>query len=195
MTAILTRIDANQVPVVFIADTFNKEAGTIQAWIKGAPQVVSLDYYHTTQPLSEADEKILAQRYSRSTGDNNVTIRQRLPRTERVIPNRLAKEPRQKPPVEAAPLPVVAETPVAVPNGPAAPTPEQMMAVLEQQRVEFMQQMAARDEQMAKLIAALTPTVGRTRSPRKAAARKAAAKPMTAKATTRRRAKPLESKI
>lgn len=88
-TQILCRIDHENEPVVFLANTLNN--GRIKAWIQGNDKVqyVGYDYYKLAKPLSEEDSKELAKRYSEATGDKDVYIRQRLPRVYRTVPNRL----------------------------------------------------------------------------------------------------------
>lgn len=93
MNEILCRIDpATTKPVVFIANTYNRESSTVSGWVYGdkAPHPMSVEFYHTTLPLSEEDQKTLAERYKTATGDNDAILRQRLPRTPKSRPNLLA---------------------------------------------------------------------------------------------------------
>jgi len=95
MTQILCRLDHENKPVVFIADTLNN--GRMKAWQEGdeKPKYVGFDYYKNTTQLSEADSKVLAKRFAEATGQE-VYIRQRLPRTYRKVPNILAVDNDQK---------------------------------------------------------------------------------------------------
>lgn len=117
-TGVLCRWDGEKnKPVVF--NTNKMEGGMIESWISGDPEMVPLSYYHTTLPLASADEKLLAARYAKATGDKNVQIRHRLPRTVKEVPNRIAKTPliKLQDLPEAAPAPVVA--PVVETTAPA----------------------------------------------------------------------------
>jgi hypothetical protein len=80
MSQILCRLDSQLSPVVFISDSIDDNK--ILAWKNGnkSAEIVSLDYYKTTLPLTIADSKLLAKKYSEATGDNDIEIRQRLPR-------------------------------------------------------------------------------------------------------------------
>lgn len=127
-TGILCRWDGEKnKPVVF--NTNKMEGGMIESWISGDPVMVPLSYYHTTLPMAAADEKLLAARYAKATGDKNVQIRHRLPRTVKEIPNRIARTSAiklQDVPAEAPAAPVVAEAPAPAPvveTPPAAATP------------------------------------------------------------------------
>jgi hypothetical protein len=106
MTEILARVDvATQTPVVFFPHSVDKQH--ILAWMNGKETIVTLDYYHTTKPLSAADEEILRSRYAKATGDTAVFVRHRLPRVPRERPNMLAPAPKQAP----APTPAAAPAP------------------------------------------------------------------------------------
>ena len=88
MTAIITRVTADNSPVVFIADSLKD--GQIKAWTGGANlRTVGVDYYQKTQPLSEADSEHLRKRYAKATGQEleNVFVRQRLPRVYKTRPD------------------------------------------------------------------------------------------------------------
>lgn len=91
-TEILCRYDPEKrKPVVFISSR-NFDGGMIESWISGpATEMSPLSYYHTTLPLSAADEVVLRNRFAKALSDNNVQIRHRLPRTSREVPNRLAR--------------------------------------------------------------------------------------------------------
>jgi hypothetical protein len=101
---ILCRVDANNSPVVFLADSL--ENGTIKAWTMGAKEVKAMpvDYYAQTRPLSEADTRILSSRFAKFVGDESVTVRQRLPRVYRELPNLLARAPRASAQAQEAPI-------------------------------------------------------------------------------------------
>lgn len=90
MTQILCRIDQENKPVIFIADSLKN--GQIKAWHEGEQAVkkVGIDYYQTTKPLSEADSKHIANKFKKAMKDDNVYIRQRLPRVYRSIPDILS---------------------------------------------------------------------------------------------------------
>lgn len=92
MIDILCRFDArDQQPVVFLRDTI--QGDKIQVWNgKGNPQVMPLDYYKMTSPLSAEDERVLMERYKQATGkqDQQVRITHRMPRNSRPLPNMLA---------------------------------------------------------------------------------------------------------
>lgn len=147
---ILCRYDADQkMPVVFIAHSYDPAAKTIQAWTTGEEiQLVELDYYHTTVALSAQDERILCGRFSKATNQNAV-VRHRLPRQARELPSLLSSRAKH---VETAPeaskakrgrkpsvLPTVENTPVLGTLDPALPTPSQLLAAIEQTRVQLVQ--------------------------------------------------------
>lgn len=105
MTEIICRLDiAKKQPVVFLTDSIDN--GQITAWAGGQANVVGLDYYHQTGPLSAADEEVLRARYAKATADKSVKIRHRLPRVRRHLENILAK-PAPAPTVQAAEHPAV----------------------------------------------------------------------------------------
>ena len=117
MTEILCRVDtAKKQPVVFIPHSIDNN--NIIAWINGAEQIVSLDYYHSTGPLSAADEEVLRKRYAAATGNTFVKARHRLPRVPRILENILAKPPKAAP-VATVPAPVATPAPTPAP-APAA---------------------------------------------------------------------------
>ncbi len=176
-TQILCRVDTNRIPVVFLTDSIDYDKGHILSWTKGEPQVVSLSYYHTTLPLSAADEEILRQRYARAFADDDVVVRHRLPRTERVRENILSKPGRKagsEPKLSVEQAPVAPVQAVAVPVD-ITPTPQQLFAAIEGMRVEFAQQFA---NALAELKA--TP-VARKRPPAKKVAMKVATRKPSAK--------------
>lgn len=93
-TNILCRFDsANNRPVVFIADTINEKE--ITAWSGGKRFKTTLDYYHQTLPLSQADNIVLRNQFATATKDNDVIIRNRLPRKNRMRPNLIATPQQQ----------------------------------------------------------------------------------------------------
>jgi hypothetical protein len=94
MTQILCRIDSENKPVVFLADSVDNGSGTIKAWHDGDKiKKTRLDYYVTTKPLSDTDSKVLADRFKVSVKSNEpVYIRQRLPRVYKTLPNILKNE-------------------------------------------------------------------------------------------------------
>jgi len=88
-TEILCRYDYNlNKPVVFIAHSMGN--GQIQVWDGNETKFVPLHEYQRTAPLAKADEDVLAKRFAKQTGDKSVVVRQRLPRTPRTRPERLA---------------------------------------------------------------------------------------------------------
>lgn len=90
-TAILCRYDnVNTKPVVFLADSIDYDKQTIKAWLDGKTVDASLMYYHTTVPLSQADNKALMQQFMNATHDPDVVLRDRLPRKSKVIKDILA---------------------------------------------------------------------------------------------------------
>ena len=117
-TEVLCRFDpAKNKPVVFVAS--NMQGGEIESWISGDAIMSPLSYYHSTLPLSAADEEVLAKRFARHFHAGHVLIRHRLPRTARFVPNRLANRSTVAAvaaeavvlpftPLEAAPAPVLA---------------------------------------------------------------------------------------
>lgn len=90
MTQILCRIDQENKPVIFIADSLKN--GQIKAWHEGEQAVkkVGIDYYQTTKPLSESDSKHIANKFKKVMKDDNVYIRQRMPRIYKTIPDILS---------------------------------------------------------------------------------------------------------
>jgi hypothetical protein len=123
-TEILCRLDsATNQPVLFFPNSIDR--GQILAWAQGREEVTTLAYYHTTQPLSAADEEVLRQRYMSATGDKVVKIRHRLPRVPRPRENLLSSmatvnEPlpapvQQATPVAVAPVPVPVAAPFVIP--------------------------------------------------------------------------------
>ena len=192
MTEILCRVDrATRTPVVFITDTVDYENNSVLSWIKGEPQVVSLNYYHQTGPLSAADEEVLRTRYARNFNDPEVIVRHRLPRTKRELTNILAKPGRPK--KEQEPLtsielenqnmtavfdkrasdkpaaPVVTPAPAQEPTPAEAPTPQQLFAAIEQMRVETAKAIAMSMEQLNNAIAAHTRPARKSAAPAKKA--------------------------
>lgn len=140
---ILCRYDGEQkMPVVFIANTYDPTAKTIEAWVSGAgPQLVQIDYYHGTGPLSAADEKTLCGRYTKETGQGAV-VRHRLPRQARTVPNRLSRAAKQEqaPAVEKTSRKAKEATTLPAVNGlQVGPTPEQLLAAIEQTRIQLVQ--------------------------------------------------------
>lgn len=116
VTEILCRLDvAKNAPVVFFRGSIDGEM--ILAWCNGAEEVTSLAYYHTTKPLSAADEEVLRQRYATVTGDKAVRVHHRLPRVPRERMNLLAA-PTPAPMPQAAPAPQPAPTPIQAVTAP-----------------------------------------------------------------------------
>lgn len=89
-THIICRFDSHKAtPVVFFPQRI--EGGTIPAWlgevIQGKPSIqrMPMSYYQQTQQLSADDEQVILKRYQTATGDQDVVLRQRLPRVPRAV--------------------------------------------------------------------------------------------------------------
>ena len=136
-TEILCRLDAaKSMPVIFFPGTIDN--GMLMAWASGQEMVTTLAHYHTTLPLSSADEKVLRGRYVAAIGDDSVVIRHRLPRTIRHRPNILTPDAPQMPMPSAAPIvlaqpetiadvvPHVAEQAVEITNVEASPATQEI---------------------------------------------------------------------
>lgn len=214
-TEILARVHtATRTPVVFVAGTVNYEARTIQSWIKGEPQTVSLNYYHETGPLSAADEEILRKRYATNFNDPEVRVRHRLPRTTPERENIIAKPGRksadgltsveranlkaQEKPTQAlarraddkAAAPVAQPAPATITAN--TPTPQQIWEAIEAHRVESMKQIADAMEELKAMQQVATPNRAarrRAQPAKKATARKATSKSRSPKA------KPIQTKV
>lgn len=80
--AIVPRRDLLGNRILFLADTQNREAGTIQYWDgkKGSKAgTAPLEFYKSTKPIeSEEDVKKLVQDFSKEFGQKEVILRQRL---------------------------------------------------------------------------------------------------------------------
>lgn len=88
-THILARYDAtNNRAIVFLADSINDSE--ITAWSNGKRFKTTLDHYHQTLPLSQADNIALRNQFANATKDNDVVLRDRLPRKNRKLPNLIA---------------------------------------------------------------------------------------------------------
>jgi hypothetical protein len=100
VTSVICRIDSQKRPVVFVADTLKN--GNITAWTPGQekPLPVPVDYYATTEPLSDADSQILADQFKEAQGEAHVFIRQRLPRVYKERPNLLTSDGSVNPPAK-----------------------------------------------------------------------------------------------
>ncbi len=158
-TEILCRFDTSKnKPVVFVPSMMEKDKGTILSWTSGDPDLVPVSYYHTTQPLSAADEEILRNRYMRHFKDTDVVIRHRLPRTTKVLPNLLTKASKSTEPslsVETTPAPVVkpaakkaaAKTPAKRGRKPAEPNLSAKVDQLANMVAQLVQQMQAPQQQ------------------------------------------------
>jgi hypothetical protein len=81
---IICRIDpTNNKPVVFVTDQMDYDKGEILSWIAEPGQdaeIKPLTYYQITNPVSEADEKVLVERYMEKFGEKEITVRHKLPR-------------------------------------------------------------------------------------------------------------------
>jgi hypothetical protein len=200
MTEILCRVDrSNSSPVVFIADTVDYDKHTVQAWTKGDAQTVSLNYYHQTGPLSSSDEEILRQRYARAFNNPDVVVRHRLPRTVKVLENILAKPGRPR--INHVELTSVEKAIQKAPELPpepqhtavatVAPTPQELLAAIEQMRIETAQQIA---NAMHNLNAAIGAVPKRQRAaPAKQA--RASRKQVVAEASRKPAAKRIPTKV
>ena len=84
---IICRIDpTNNKPVVFVTDQMDYEKGIILSWNAepGADaEIKPLTYYQITNPVSEADEKVLVERYMERFGEKEVLVRHKLPRRQK----------------------------------------------------------------------------------------------------------------
>lgn len=74
---IIPRVDKNGNPVLFLADTYDAEQITM--WDGGEPHKVSVEFYHTTKPLSGGQIDKITKNYQRTYG-NEILVMQRLPR-------------------------------------------------------------------------------------------------------------------
>lgn len=92
MEILCRRDPSNNALVVFVTDTIHHNK--IKAWKNdGTYEYVPLEYYHVTAPLSASDERILCERFVAATNAAGIVkIRQRLPRTNRPLPNLLKSE-------------------------------------------------------------------------------------------------------
>lgn len=112
MSNIICRLDPFKAqPVVFLVDSFRNAQKEILAWTGGnKPTPADLEYYRTTLPLSAVDEALIAERYAQATGDKEVSIRRRLPRITRKLPNIFSDGP-SKPPTasKSAPAAITGE--------------------------------------------------------------------------------------
>lgn len=81
MDRIIARNDHEGRPVIFAADSLSRKQKNILAWRPDAePFTVSLDFYHASTPLEEQDTKRIVKEYSKTWGQNEVQVMQRLPR-------------------------------------------------------------------------------------------------------------------
>lgn len=188
-TEILCRFDPSTAkPVVFV--TNRMDGNNIEAWTGGDAVMMPLSYYHTTQPLSAKDEKILRDRYAAHVNDAHVQIRHRLPRTARAVPDRL---PATKKAAAPAPTPASNVVPIASASStPAVNVDPALLEVAEAAKAlrAAQERLAAAEAKLMAAPAAPAPVVeapvaapeaetitkAKRRSPRKAAAKKTAAK-------------------
>lgn len=81
-TSIITRRTFGNQAAVFLLDSLNIPAQTIQMWnpeTNDEPQVVSLDSYRNTKPTSDADEEFMVRRFTEHfKPSNGVILRRRL---------------------------------------------------------------------------------------------------------------------
>ena len=80
MSDIIVRLDTSKnKPVAFVADSIDK--GQLLTWQgRGEPEIVGVDYYHSTKPISKDAAKAMAEKYAKQFADDAVTLRERLPR-------------------------------------------------------------------------------------------------------------------
>lgn len=153
---ILCRLDAqSQTPVVFLPEIMVDD--NIQCWKDGKKSMVNINYYHSTGPLSASDERVVKDRFAKlSNIDPTVLkIRQRLPRTTKRLPDRIAGAAASEamattiakgiaannstatPPTDNAPAPAAPATSLA----PAAPivqaTPGEILDAINAIQAEF----------------------------------------------------------
>lgn len=81
MDRIIARNDNQGKPIIFAADTLNRKGKNILAWRpESEPWAVSLDFYHASTPLADTEAKKIIKEYSRTWGQDEVHVMQRLPR-------------------------------------------------------------------------------------------------------------------
>lgn len=79
MSQIICRRDQTGKQVVFLAESYNN--GQIKVWsVANGTETVGIDYYQSTFPINENEAGPLVKKYSKAVADNNVVIRERLPR-------------------------------------------------------------------------------------------------------------------
>jgi hypothetical protein len=146
---IICRIDHSNKPVVFLVDTIDN--GRIKAIRDGKEEIVGLDTYKATMPVSQDDCEVLAKRYAKQAGmDTPPIIRQRLPRVYRVLGNVIS---RKASPVSAQAAPpsnvhVMAQPPKETAKAAEAPLKKSTRAEVAKRR--YLAELG-QDEQIAKI--------------------------------------------
>ena len=85
MSQILCRLDLDENPLVFVADSYDDTKKSLLAWRPGSKKLdtIGIEYYKSTKPMQPDDAEALAKKYSQVMHDKNIVVRLRLPRMYR----------------------------------------------------------------------------------------------------------------